>query len=118
MRRMHRPSSTLRATSTRNAARAERYGVLIGGAAAHHARARAIAALARRAPARARRRRLVVDDRRDERDGRRLVDEPRHARLVPRGLGRDDGRDDAAVGVADGHALLADAGEALPAVAS
>ena len=39
--------------------------------------------------------------------GRRAVDRPRHARLVPRRLGRDDGRDDVPVGRADGRAVLA-----------
>ena len=43
------------------------------------------------------------------------VDRPRHARLVPRRLGRDDGGDDVPVGRADGRALLAHDPEALAA---
>ena len=38
---------------------------------------------------------------------------PRHARLVPRRLGRDDGRDDVPVGRADGRAVRADDAGAL-----
>ena len=38
--------------------------------------------------------------------GRRAVDRPRDVRLVPRRLGRDDGRDDVPVGRADGRAVL------------
>ena len=68
-------------------------------------------ARARRPALRARRRRLVVDGRPDARDGRRALDGSRHARLVPRRLGRDDGGDDVPVGRADGRAVLAhDAG--------
>ena len=48
----------------------------------------------------------TVDQMRGMDDG--PVDRPRHARLVPRRLGRDDGRDDVPVGRADGRALLAD----------
>ena len=40
--------------------------------------------------------------------GRWSVDRPRHARLVPRRVGRDDGRDDVPVARADGRAVLAD----------
>ena len=43
----------------------------------------------------------------DARHGRRAVDRARYARLVPRRLGRDDGRDDVSVGRADGRAVLA-----------
>ena len=51
------------------------------------------------------RRRWVVDRRSDGRHGRRPGDRPRRARLVPVGLGGDDGRDDAPVAGADGRAL-------------
>ena len=68
---------------------------------------RARAARPRRAAVRARRRRLVVDGRPDAGHGRRAVDRARDARLVPRRLGRDDGRDDVPVGRADGRAVRA-----------
>ena len=56
----------------------------------------------------ARRDRLVVDGGADARHGRRSLDRARHARLVPRRVGRDDGRDDVPVARADGRAVLAD----------
>ena len=49
--------------------------------------------------------RLVVDGRSHARDGRRPGHRPRGARLVPRRLGGDDGRDDVPVGRADGRPL-------------
>ena len=57
---------------------------------------------ARRARARGRPRRLDRHGAADARDGRRAGHRPRRARLVRRHLGDDDGRDDAAVGRADG----------------
>ena len=45
--------------------------------------------------------------------GQRTVDRSRHARLVPRRLGRDDGGDDVPVGRADGRAVLAHDAAAL-----
>ena len=51
-------------------------------------------------------------------DGRRAVDGARDARLVPRRLGRDDGRDDVPVGGSDGRALLADDTDAFAAEAA
>ena len=46
------------------------------------------------------------------------VDRPRAAGLVPRGLGRDDGRDDVPVGRADGRAVLAHDQAAISALAA
>ena len=50
-----------------------------------------------------------------QRHGRRALDRSRNARLVPRRLGRDDGRDDVPVGRADGRAVLAHDQGAVPA---
>ncbi len=61
----------------------------------------------RAAPCACRGGRVVVDRRPDARDGRRALDRARRARLVPRRLGRDDGRDDVPVGRADGRAVRA-----------
>ena len=62
---------------------------------------------ARRAAVRARRARLVVTVDRMGGHGRGPGHRPRDARLVRGRLGRDDGRDDVSVGLADGRAILA-----------
>ena len=94
------------------------------GAGTRHRRRGTRAGLRRRpGPARAGRRalrprrcRLVVDGPPDAGHGRGAVDRPGHAGLVPRGLGRDDGRDDVPVGRADGRAVLPDDQAAVAAV--
>ena len=55
----------------------------------------------------------MVDGRSDARHGRGIGHRPRDARLVPRRLGRDDGRDDVPVRRADDRSVLADDEEAV-----
>ena len=65
-----------------------------------------------------RRHRLVVDSRTDAGHGQRAVDRSRDARLVPRRLGRDDGRDDVSLGRADDCAVFAHDQTAVTALAA
>ena len=76
------------------------------GRARPRLRGRAHPARTRRVALGARGCRLVVDRTRDEGHGRRPVDRARNRRLVPRRVGRDDGRDDVPLGRADRRALL------------